>query len=113
MAAHRFKSHFGQCECRWCAARGPRFTGPVCPVTDEIRRRLRDFAKEHGRTWKSKLRWLWTSGKDEGLLRQARNIIGPSGLDKITSAMLATVKDDPVLDAIRDAVTDAGKVTPT
>jgi hypothetical protein len=49
----------------------------------EIMERLKQFAKENGRNWKSKLRALWNTGKDEGLLRLARNTIGPSGLDKV------------------------------
>lgn len=42
-----------------------------------------EFATRHGRCWRSKLRMLWTSGKDGAGLRLARNIIGPSGLDKL------------------------------
>lgn len=52
-------------------------------IPPEVIERLRAFKGEHGRTWKAKLRSLWNQGKDEGLLRQARNIIGPSRLDKI------------------------------
>lgn len=44
---------------------------------------LRKFRDKHGRTWKAQLRSLWNTGRDEGPLRMARNIIGPSGLDKI------------------------------
>ena len=39
------------------------------------------FRDENGRTWKHRLRQLWTAGQDEGPLRLARNIIGSSGLD--------------------------------
>ena len=49
----------------------------------DVLERLRRFKTEHGCIWKSQLRKLWTSGKDEALLRLARNIIGPSGLDTI------------------------------
>ena len=52
-------------------------------VYKEIIDELRKFANEHGRSWRSKLRRLWDSGGDTGLLRQARNAIGPSGLDSI------------------------------
>lgn len=52
-------------------------------VSQEIIDELRSFANEHGRSWRSKLRRLWDAGGDTGLLRQARNVIGPSGLDKI------------------------------
>jgi hypothetical protein len=94
MARHFTTSSFGQCDCKWCGRRGvTRFGPPECGATDEIRTALRDFAKEHGRTWKSKLRELWMQGKDDSspLLRQARNVIGPRQLDKITAAMLARV----------------------
>lgn len=56
----------------------------VCPVPAEVTERLRQFKEENGKQWKAKLRRLWTSGQDEGLLRQARNYIGPSRIDKIT-----------------------------
>ena len=41
------------------------------------------FANANGRTWRAKLRSLWNSGRDTGLLRQARNTIGPSGIDRL------------------------------
>ena len=44
---------------------------------------LRQFRDLHGRKWKAALRSLWESGLDEGVLRQARNLIGPSGLDRL------------------------------
>lgn len=84
---HTFKSSFGQCECLWCGRR----RGADCPVTFSVRLRVAQFAKENGRMWKSKLRSLWISGKDEGDLRNARNAIGPSQLDKITQRMLDRV----------------------
>lgn len=52
-------------------------------IDPEILDRLKAFAAEHGRTWKAQLRRLWNTGRDSGLLRQARNQIGPSGLDRI------------------------------
>lgn len=85
MAGHRFKTGFGQCECLWC---GRRRGTAECAVTHEMRDALANFAREHGRTWKAALRALWNSGKDEGLLRQARNIIGPSRLDRIKPSMV-------------------------
>jgi hypothetical protein len=89
MARHLFKSSFGQCECRWCGMR--RLDGD-CPVTDDIRRRLKVFAATQGRNWKAALRLLWLRGEDEGLLRQARNTIGPSGLDRISPRLLDRVE---------------------
>lgn len=57
-------------------------------LSPEQRQALERFASRHGRTWKSKLRSLWTSGKDDrgpdgGLLRQVRNTVGPVGLSGI------------------------------
>jgi hypothetical protein len=57
-------------------------------MTDEQRDQLKQFAAQHGRNWKSKLRELWMRGADANepsghLLRQVRNQVGPSGLDKV------------------------------
>lgn len=49
----------------------------------EIQGVLIAFAAEHGRTWRAKLRALWDAGRDEGALRWARNIIGPTDLYKV------------------------------
>lgn len=91
MAKHLFKTGHRQECCQWCGRPMMVMTDPSfedCSVHDELRERIARFASENGRTWKAKLRQLWTSGKDEGLLRQARNIIGPSGIDRITSRVL-------------------------
>jgi ribosomal protein L37E len=55
----------------------------VCSVPASVTERLRKYRDENGKAWKSKLLALWTSGKDEGDLRNARNMIGPSNLYKI------------------------------
>ncbi len=49
----------------------------------DMHQALRDFAKANGRNWKAKLRELWASGGDDDqpLLRQARNRLGPRGLE--------------------------------
>ncbi len=54
-------------------------------IPPEVLNRLRGFAEVNGRYWKAKLRRMWAEGRDAHfpLLRQARNLIGPSGLDKI------------------------------
>ena len=57
-------------------------------MTNEQRDRLQQFRDEHGRNWKDKLRMLWMRGADtrepDGhLLRQIRNTVGPSGLEKV------------------------------
>ena len=54
---------------------------------DQINR-LREFAAKHGDNWKDKLRALWLSGKDASepggyLLRQVRNTLGPSGIERL------------------------------
>ena len=56
--------------------------------TPEQLERLRTFAAANGRTWRSMLRTLWMTGADAAerdghLLRQVRNSVGPSGLDRI------------------------------
>jgi hypothetical protein len=55
----------------------------ACPVPDEVLIAIRQFRRENGKSWKAKLSAFWLSGKDEGALRNARNMIGPSGLYKI------------------------------
>jgi hypothetical protein len=55
-----------------------------CPVPNSVLDALRKFKNAHGRTWKLALREAWTQGKDLGVdLQQARNMIGPTRLDKI------------------------------
>lgn len=46
---------------------------------------LHKFRAINGRCWKSRLCLLWEQGRDvdNPLLRQARNMLGPSGLYKI------------------------------
>lgn len=58
---------------------------------------LKQFSEENGRNWKSKLRELWSTGKDEhyklsdgtavgAILRQVRNDFGPDWLGKVNLA---------------------------
>lgn len=55
-----------------------------CDVPPEVTSALRSFKASNGARWKSKLRDLWESGQNnDELLQQARNIIGPTRLDKI------------------------------
>jgi hypothetical protein len=54
-------------------------------LTAEQQSALVAFATRHGRNWKSALRRLWDTGRDDRepdgpLLRQVRNTLGPSGL---------------------------------
>ncbi len=60
-------------------------------LTGEMRSALRTFARAHGRYWKRALSDLWTSGRDEGVLRRVRNTIGPSGLIRLKAADLEEV----------------------
>lgn len=53
-----------------------------CRVPDDVWKAIVTYAAENGRTWRANLRALWTSGRDVAELRQARNILGPTGLDK-------------------------------
>ena len=55
----------------------------VIPI--EIFERLCEFRDQNGVQWLSKLQELWMAGEDQfdPLLRMARNVIGPSGLDRV------------------------------
>ena len=57
-----------------------------CPVPPEVTNRLLAFKRAHGVRWKAALCELWMQGQDwnDSELRRARNLIGPSGLYKIT-----------------------------
>ena len=100
---HTFKSNVRQCSCLWCGEPRIRYDTPhvkECPVNADIRRRVADFAQTVGKTWRSQLRRHWNSGQDMGLLRQARNTIGPNNLDRITPQMLEeAMKPTPVTQA--------------
>lgn len=57
-------------------------------LTPEQHQALLNFARRTGRNWRAALRRLWELGVDwkqeEGpYLRQIRNLVGPSGLDKL------------------------------
>ena len=57
----------------------------VCEVPPEVTTALKEFARTHGLRWKSALRDAWMRGDDVGSeLQQARNLIGPTRLGKIT-----------------------------
>ena len=86
MAAHRFKTSFGQCECLWCGRSG---RGEDCAVTHDMRLALQAFIRENGRTWKSKLIAAWTRGDGVGPeLQQVRNVLGPTRLLKLRTEMV-------------------------
>lgn len=51
-------------------------------LTPEQLAALREYAAQHGRYWKNKLRSDWALGRDTQLLRQIRNQFGPTWLTK-------------------------------
>ena len=51
--------------------------------TDLALAAINTFRSANGRGWRAKLVALWARGGDEGDLRLARNLIGPSGLRAI------------------------------
>jgi hypothetical protein len=57
-----------------------------CPVSKEVTDTVKAFASENGPRWRSKLCDMWANGSDSDSpdLRQARNLIGPTNLYKIT-----------------------------
>lgn len=83
---HSTRTNYGQCKCLWCNSWNTRGD---CPVTAEMRFALHSWMIENGHLWKSKLLKAWMNGMDVGpeLLR-LRNLIGPSGILKITSSRL-------------------------
>lgn len=92
VAYHRFKSGYGQCSCLWCGRGSPHSERGNCRLDHDMRMALQIFARENGRTWKSKLLTLWDTGRDEGRLRQVRNTIGPSILLRLSTKMLLSYK---------------------
>lgn len=62
----------------------------TCPVPPAVTEALQEFKALNGVRWRAKLRSLWTSGEDEGRLRQARNMIGPNRLDNLTVEEIPT-----------------------
>ena len=60
---------------------------PVHRLSVDDLAELRTFTDKEGRTWKAKLRQLWLENGDvdNPALRRVRNIIGPSGLDKVAA----------------------------
>lgn len=57
-------------------------------LTPAQQERLLEFARVSGPCWKSKLKSLWATGRDErcrdgGLLRQIRNEKGPAWLSNL------------------------------
>ena len=49
-------------------------------LTAEQLEAIGDYARQHGRTWKSQLNHDWMTGQTSGPLQQIRNQFGPSWL---------------------------------
>lgn len=85
--------NFMQQDCKRCGNRyriSIRCAHGNCPVTPAMMAALQKYAREHGRTWKSKLLIEWeracskiSNPDDRSLLQQVRNIVGPGRLHKI------------------------------
>jgi hypothetical protein len=72
--------NFGQRKCRYCGSHGGDFGRHNSPcLSPEELAALKEYVKTNGRTWRSKLREAWT--RDEPILREVRNRVGPSKLD--------------------------------
>ena len=65
------------------------YSTTTATLTAEQLKALQEWAKVHGRTWKSKLRQAWMTGDYDGIdqygntaayLQQVRNTFGPSWL---------------------------------
>lgn len=57
--------------------------GTPCLLTADEMEAISDFARANGQDWRNALRQLWDTGKDEGPLRRARNVIGPTNLSYV------------------------------
>ena len=55
-----------------------------CPVRKEVTAALREYKRANGRFWKNNLRRAWELNETISQeLQEARNVIGPSRLEKI------------------------------
>ncbi len=91
---HQYKSKRPQCKCLWCGRDRPWFPTHDCGATNAVRAAVAGYASQYGRTWKAALRRAWEQGKDLGPeLQQARNVIGPTGLARITAAVVDDIVD--------------------
>jgi len=68
--------NYAQTKCHWC--RKHLGVGHSSCLDIETKHELLAYIKANGRTWRSKLSAEWMSGSS--VLRQLRNIAGPSGL---------------------------------
>ena len=70
----------GQTRCKRCYQH---YQATPCSLTPDDIKAISEFARAHGNRWRNALRQLWESGNDEGPLRRARNVIGPTDLAKV------------------------------
>lgn len=54
-----------------------------CSLTADDIEAISEFARAHGQDWRNALRQLWETGNDEGSLRRARYVIGPTDLSYV------------------------------
>ena len=68
------------------------YSTTTATLTAEQLKAIQEWAKVHGRTWKSKLRHAWETGNYDGIeqygntaayLQQVRNTFGPSWLVRL------------------------------
>jgi len=77
----------GQCKCLWCGQH--RHHCRPCRMPTHLRLALRTYAAAHGRTWRSQLLEQWRRGEESDLqLRRIRNLLGPSGLQRIPTWLI-------------------------
>lgn len=86
------KAPEAQCKCAWC---GKWMTDTEDCLNTAQKLALRTFARLNSSTWKSKLLALWANGTADELLMQCRNIIGPSGLDRLNTSMVRDWEPKP------------------
>jgi hypothetical protein len=77
--------NYYQSLCPYC---GKHRNGPHrsqgCRMTEAMWAALVEWKKEHGRFWRARLRQAWLLDEQTSSeIRQVRNVVGPSGLDKI------------------------------
>ena len=83
MTQHVYNSTRSTCKCSWC---NQVRSDTECPVDITTREQIEDFIQENGPQWKSKLINMWMLG--EPVLQNVRNILGPSGIHKISKKLV-------------------------
>ena len=87
---HVFATKSLKCKCLWCNR--TYFDNKQCSMTKEIREQVKKFSEQNGPRWKSILVQAWE--RNEPMLQNVRNILGPSGLYKISNKLFKENKND-------------------